>query len=984
MRNVSIEFLNTMEYRRDFYCSAEITFSNGIKKTLGKGDFTYSGNSVVEGSGSNSFPLGSVVSKQITLSLMNDDDRWSTYDFYNAKISLKTKFDLGSDVTETLNIGSYTVVTPETYGTTVTLTAVDDGYKLDKDYDTNLVFPASLRAAVQDACIQCGVSLLTTTFTNDGFVIKNRPENLTYRQLIGYCAMIAGGNARFDEFNRLKIVTYSNSGVGESGLDGGYFDSESEDIYESGDSADGGSFKPWNTGYQFDGGCFSDLKDIHVLHAFKNLTVDTDDVVITGVKLTDKNNREYLYGKGGYVLSLSNVLAYGQEETVAKLIGEKIVGFQFRPFSGDHVAYPLAEFMDIAFLVDRKDNVYKTVLTDVDFNYYGFTTLKCSANSPIRNSSKYYGNEVKAIIKAKKETEDQINEYDKAVRLMTSIMANSMGMFTTIEKTENGGEIIYQHDKPTLSASKIIWKKSEQGFVVSNDGGKTWNAGIDASGNAVVNVLSAIGISFDWAKGGTLTLGGSHNVNGVLKILNASGSQVGLWNNSGINAIAGTIGGWYLSSTRIRSSSGMSIGSSQAGLLLINEQGKPYILAQDANGKQTFSIGRDGSATFAGTITASEGHIGGYTITSSDLYSGRVGMSSNSGKYAFWAGETNGANGSSESNAMFRVGHNNGKLWARDADIGGNVNADSGTFNSVTINGSTINSTNIHGGTHYDGYMSGGALQNTISNSGVLSGGTYSGGYVSGGSLGSTGGTYVGSCSGSTLSSCSLGNTTLYTGNGNAYVNAYGYGSIFVYGSNGAYVSNGVFLSGGASISGNCSVNGGLSVTGSKNRIIETQHYGKRCLEAFETPSPTFSDFGKATLDENGECYIVIDPVFEETVNEHYAPIIFLTKYGEGEVWVDITRTTHDIAVICGTPELTFSWETKYQQTNCYQTRLQEFVENLESEPDFSVEAQADFEASRTDYEELSNEYLTFFNRTSVDYGREGYKYYEKFERGLA
>lgn len=85
-----------MESRRDFYCEAEITFLNGAKKTLKKDDFTLSGNSVVESSGSNSFPLGIVVAKQITLSLMNDDDQWSEYDFYKSVINLKTKFDLDS------------------------------------------------------------------------------------------------------------------------------------------------------------------------------------------------------------------------------------------------------------------------------------------------------------------------------------------------------------------------------------------------------------------------------------------------------------------------------------------------------------------------------------------------------------------------------------------------------------------------------------------------------------------------------------------------------------------------------------------------------------------------------------------------------------------------------------------------------------------------------------------------------------------------
>lgn len=507
MKNVSNAFWAEMELRRDFYCTAEITFEDGRVKGLEKDDFALSGNSVTESPGGSSLPLGTVIPKQITLSLNNYDDRWSDFDFQWAKIFLRTKYDLNDGRTEIINIGNFTVITPESYGTIVEIVAMDDCYKLDKEYATSLSYPVSLGMAVRDSCSSCGVSLLTTAFENDDFVIQEKPENLTHRKFIGLCAMIAGGNARFDGNNRLAFITYDFTRLQKSHMDGGIFDTGNPNRYETGERLDGGSFYPWNVSGVYDGGQFGDRNDIHVLFAFNSgFKIETDDVIITGVKLKSKGEEEVLFGEEGYVLSVENQLSTGKEMEAAQLIGEKMVGLRFRPFSGDHVSYPLAEFGDLALLVDRKQNVYQTVITDVNFSYCGFTTLKCTAESPIRNSSKYYGSETKAVVLAKKETEKQITDYDRAMKELSSILANSLGIYETYETLEDGSTVKYQHNKPTLAESMTIWKKTGDAFAVSTDGGKTWNAGMDSSGRAVVNVLSAVGLSASWLETGSLVV----------------------------------------------------------------------------------------------------------------------------------------------------------------------------------------------------------------------------------------------------------------------------------------------------------------------------------------------------------------------------------------------------------------------------------------------------------------------------------------------
>ena len=161
MRNVSNEFKRVMEGRRDFYCTAEITFQDGTVRPLGKDDFALSGNQYVEGTGGIPFPIGIVATKQATVTINNYDDRWSAFDFQWAKIFLRLCLDLDGGGTESINMGHFTVITPESYGTTITITAMDDSYKLDREYDTDLPYPASLGTALWDSCHTCGVTLLT-------------------------------------------------------------------------------------------------------------------------------------------------------------------------------------------------------------------------------------------------------------------------------------------------------------------------------------------------------------------------------------------------------------------------------------------------------------------------------------------------------------------------------------------------------------------------------------------------------------------------------------------------------------------------------------------------------------------------------------------------------------------------------------------------------------------------------------------------------
>lgn len=116
-----------------------------------------------------------------------------------------------------------------------------------------------------------------------------------------------------------------------------------------------------------------------------------------------------------------------------------------------------------------------------------------------------------------------LDAYDVKLKQMNELAANTLGFYYTEEKDENGATISYRHDKPTLADSTIIYKTGIEGFFLSVDGGSTWKAGFDSNGDAVLNILYAIGIQSKWinTRGFTAT---DNNGKETFKIDEATGA----------------------------------------------------------------------------------------------------------------------------------------------------------------------------------------------------------------------------------------------------------------------------------------------------------------------------------------------------------------------------------------------------------------------------------------------------------------------------
>ena len=113
-------------------------------------------------------------------------------------------------------------------------------------------------------------------------------------------------------------------------------------------------------------------------------------------------------------------------------------------------------------------------------------------------------------------------------------------------------------------------------------------------------------------------------------------------------------------------------------------------------------------------------------------------------------------------------------------------------------------------------------------------------------------------------------------------------------------------------------------VWGDKSRVAGTEDYSDRVLYCYETPTPLFGDIGDGVLDETGECYVFLDPVFSETVDTSHQYQVFLQAYGDGICW--ISKRTPEYFVVKGTPNLEFGWELKAKQYDYDNKRLEKYV----------------------------------------------------------
>ena len=96
-----------------------------------------------------------------------------------------------------------------------------------------------------------------------------------------------------------------------------------------------------------------------------------------------------------------------------------------------------------------------------------------------------------------------------------------------------------------------------------------------------------------------------------------------------------------------------------------------------------------------------------------------------------------------------------------------------------------------------------------------------------------------------------------------------------------------------------------LDVWGEKSRVVPTS-FGALKMAAFETPTPTFADWGRGQCGPEGWCLIALDPRYAETIAQYGQPAWLLTDLdGTGHLWAE---DCGQYAIVHGAAGQRFAW----------------------------------------------------------------------------
>lgn len=242
----------------------------------------------------NEFKYSNIINPNNSISIGNTCSSSVTFSIFKPQITLENK-DItifegvkGNNGIEYVQIGIFTVTKEESNGEYTKYTAYDKMYKAEKGYFSELTYPSTDKAILEEICTKLGIQLATSITTPH--TIPEKPQGYTMREMIGYMATLQGGNAAINSDGNLEIKWYKDSGYV---LDGHQY-------------------------YQ-QGVTFTTSKDFTI----RKLTCNN-------TKSGDSKTSEITAGDGTTGLSFANPF---MTQAILDEVYKKIGGFQFRPLT---------------------------------------------------------------------------------------------------------------------------------------------------------------------------------------------------------------------------------------------------------------------------------------------------------------------------------------------------------------------------------------------------------------------------------------------------------------------------------------------------------------------------------------------------------------------------------------------------------------------------------------------------------------------------
>lgn len=586
-------------------------------------------------SSTNSFDIGAAVVGGLTLIIDNISGDYNTYDFANAKIVLwmGIENDLDEhDEQRYYRIGFYVVDETSYNGSLITLNCLDNMTWFDVPFNevTGITYPITAGQLVSEICSYVGVLLAIPHFQNYTMQISAESgewlakNNINCREVLQYVAQKCCCYCKIDTAGELVLKWYNKDDINNIvNYDGGTYNTTTTP-YSDGCDVDGGTFNPWSTGDIADGGTFAELQDNAWLTRNFEMNVSTEEIVITGCRVrstSGQNQYDELYvdetleqTHDRYVLVIDNnpLITADEAAGVANIVGSILANLPLRAFDARSLSDMSYETGDMVTIMDFRGNLYYTWITNLTFTVGNSENFSCGAESLKKRNETRFSESAKTLAEANENASAILTEYDRAQAAMNELAQDALGYRVYEADVTGGGHVTWLYsgtyyddtdpEHPLFPDSDTVIMISGDGLFISKDHGAHYYEGLDAnSGTAILNMIFAHGITADWIKAGTLTLGGYDDVSGVCSVFDAGNpsatppippEEVVRLDNTGVMVKKGTISGTEIRSWRASTQTGGDSVTINGGSLRIYNSGNNYLQITDVNDTASnFAIG---------------------------------------------------------------------------------------------------------------------------------------------------------------------------------------------------------------------------------------------------------------------------------------------------------------------------------------------------------------------------------------------------------
>ena len=158
------------------------------------------------------FEIGTAIMTILDIDLINENKKFDKYIFENKELFIEIGIELEDKTIEYVPLGYFIVDNVTKNGKLINLETSDRMAKFEKEYKTNIQFPAKLIDIAKDICNKAGTKFKNTRFVNSDYIVEIKPDftDLTLRKAISYVSELAGGYSRISRNGELEIFNVEN------------------------------------------------------------------------------------------------------------------------------------------------------------------------------------------------------------------------------------------------------------------------------------------------------------------------------------------------------------------------------------------------------------------------------------------------------------------------------------------------------------------------------------------------------------------------------------------------------------------------------------------------------------------------------------------------------------------------------------------------------------------------------------------------------